>query len=657
MPNLFTKTYKYTLVDESLSFALESQIKYAKTAGVPWGISESAYAIQDNEQNYQYKAFGIPWLGLKRGLNDSMVISPYSTLMCLQYAPRKAYHNLKALRKYNCYSNFGFYEAIDFTSTHIGKDKRYEVIKSYMAHHQGMILTAINNYINDGIIQNRFHENPIIDAADILLKERIPLAVPIKEKKNSKENKPVAYVKDEYTNHISFEDYATFKNRAVPMINMHTNGRLSTILMDTGANFMYYKKYAISKNRYVNDITLGNQVIFTDKSTGMIWSGTYAPNYKEPDEYSLAYSLASSEYRRKDGDIETVTNITVSPKYDMEIRKYTLYNSSDKRKEIVINTEIELAMAEERANIIHPAFNSLLIEEEYDEHLQALIAKKRARNDASEEFYVFSKLVGIDLELDTETEKTKLVDNGGSEAYNGDFVKYPLWPVMSYRARILLEPGERQTLYYLTGAAETRYNISHTIVNADFETLENEILFAVQKENINAKYLKLKPGKVEAYNTILSKLYFGDVTGENKNKFWNASYSQSMLWKYKISGDIPIITVHIGRLEDSALVDEVIAFMDYAKSRKLDLDIVLLIDEELYSGEPIKTHIEEILGKVAYMTYTKGDIYIVNINNMPEEEKGLFDMVGRYIVKDIEDFMPKINITEEKTLEEVKTDE
>ncbi len=657
MPNLFTKTYKYTLVDESLSFALGSQISYAKSAGVPWGISESAFAIQDNEQNYQYKAFGIPWLGLKRGLNDNMVVSPYSSLMCLPYAPKKVYHNIKALRKYNSYSNFGFYEAIDFTRTHIGKDKKYEVVKTYMAHHQGMVLTAINNYINDGIIQNRFHANPSIDAADILLKERIPLAVPLKENKNSKENKFAEPTKEEFTSHISYEDYAKFKNRPIPMINMHTNGKLSTMLTDTGANFMYYKNYAVTKNRYVKDTTLGNQVIFTDKSTGTIWSGTYAPNYKEPDSYSVAYSLASSEYRRKDGEIETITNITVAPKYNMEIRKYTLYNSSSERKEIVINTELELAMTEERANIIHPSFNNLLVEEDYDEHLGALIAKKRSRNEANEEFYVFTKLVGIDLEYEMETEKSKLVSNSGRDAYDGEFVKYPLWPVMSYRARILLEPGETQTFYYLTGAADTKYNISHAIVNADYDSLEKEVQFAVQKENVNAKYLKLKQGKAEAYNALISKVYFGDIASEDKNKFWDAKYSQAMLWKHGISGDLPIITVHIGRLEDSALVDEVISFMDYAKSRKVDLDIVLLVDEELYSGEPIKTHIENILKKVVYMTYTRGNIYIVNLNNMPEEERGLFDMVGKLIVKDIEDFMPKINTKEERTLNEVKADE
>ena len=181
MPNLFTKDYEYTLIDESLSFSMYSQMKYAKSSNdIPWGISESGFAIQDDNENYQYKAFGVPWLGLKRGLNDNMVVAPYASLMCLEYKPKVVYSNIKKLKKYKALSNYGFYEAIDFTKKHIGKNEKYALVKSYMAHHQGMILTAINNYINEDVVKSRFHNNPDISAAEILLKERVPLSIPIK---------------------------------------------------------------------------------------------------------------------------------------------------------------------------------------------------------------------------------------------------------------------------------------------------------------------------------------------------------------------------------------------------------------------------------------------------------------------------------------------
>ncbi len=655
MPNLFTKTHKYTLIDEALSFALNSQIDYAKSAGVPWGVSESAFAVQDNEQHYQYKAFGIPWLGLKRGLNDNMVISPYSSLICLPYAPRKVVNNIKHLKKYNSYSHYGFYEAIDFTKRHIGRDRKYEVVRTYMAHHQGMALTAINNFINNGIVQTRFHENPNINACDILLKERVPLSVPLKESKNSIDNKFVEPAKETFTSGVAYEDFAKFKNRTTAMINTHTNGRLSTIIKDTGANFMYYKNNAITKNRFVKDETLGNVVVFTDKTSGKVWSSTYHPFYSEPEEYSVSYSLSSSDFRRKDGPIETITKILVAPKLDMEIRKYTLFNSSNERREILINTELELAMADENANIIHPSFNNLLIEEYYDENLEALVARKRPRGNPEDDFYVFTKLVGIDLAYEIETEKTKLLKDNAMNAYDGKVTKYPLWPVMSYRARILLDPGESQTFYYLTGAADTKYNVSHAIVNADKETIEKEILFSLQKENVNAKYQKLVPNRAAAYNDILSKILFEHDKDMDVNKYWDSKYSQAMLWRFGISGDLPIITVPIGRLEDSALITEVVEFMDYVKSRKIDLDIVVVMDEELYSGEPIKTHIDKVLSKVVYMTYTRGNIYTVNVNTMPENERGIFDFVSRLKIEGTDIFMPKK--TKEKPMSEVDVNE
>jgi len=655
MPNLFTKTYSYTLIDEALAFALNSQIKYAKTIGVPWGVSESAFAVQDNEQHYQYKAFGIPWLGLKRGLNDNMVISPYSSLICLNYSPKKVYNNIKALKKYNSYSTYGFYEAIDFTKKHIGKDKKFEVVKTYMAHHQGMILTSINNYINGEIIKNRFHSNPSIDAADILLKERVPLSVIIKESRFSKENKYTEPAKEEFTSFISYANLESDNDKINSTIGLHTNGKLSNILLYSGKNYMYYNNQAITKNRYVGQETMGNQVVFTDKSTGKVWSPTLEPNYNTPDNYSVATSLSKTKFMRKDGDIETTMEVVIAPEYNMEIRKITLLNVSNIKKEIVINTELELAMAPESANIVHPAFNSLLIEEEYDEALEALIATKRSRsNDATNaEYYVYSKLVGIDLETEVETEKIKLTQNDAKNAFDGIIVKYPLWPIMAYRASVLLDPSEAQTFYYIVGAANRKYDISHSIVNAVKDTLEDQITFADQKENILAKYLKLKQGKAEAYNKIVTKAMFATAPDKGNDIFWDKKYNQSMLWRFGISGDLPIITVKIGQIEDSSMVKEIINFMDYIKSRKIELDVVLLVDEELYSGEPIKNHIQQVLSKVVYMSYTRGNIYVVNIKSMSEDESSLFKFISRLEIQDIDEFKPdRIKSRKQKNTED-----
>ena len=657
MPNLFTKSYEHTLIDEALFFSIYSQMKYGKKASLPWGISESAFAMQDSMLNYQYKAFGVPWLGLKRGLNDSMVVSPYSSIMCMSYAPRKVYNNMKELKKYDAYGVYGFYESIDFTKTHIRKDKKYEPVKTYMAHHQGMILTALNNYLNNNVIQERFHKNPDIKAAEILLKERVPMGIPIKENINSKYNKFIQPSVEEYTSHITYITKAMLESNNHRNLNIQTNGKMSVLTLDTGENFMYYNNYAITKNRYMDKKNVnGNTVYFTDKTTGKIWSGTYDPNYTTPDSYGVLFNMSSSDFYRKDGDIETFCRIHVAPEYNVEIRKYTLVNHSDERKEIVINTNIDLAMCEQAANVIHPAFNNLKIEEFYDTDLDMLIAKRRTKTDKTDEMFVYAKLIGIDLGVECETEKTKLLDLGGKYAYSGKIANYPLVPVISYRARILLEPKERQSFYYVVGAADNKYAISHAIVNLDEKSIEESYNFAGQKENISARYLKLKQGMAKAYNKIIYDVLFSSPKqGNNINEYWDKNLSQSMLWKFSISGDLPIIQVPIGKIEDTSLLNEIINFMDYVKYRKIDLDIVLVVDENLATGEPIKNHILRHIESAIYMSYTRGNIYVVNIQNMNEDEKALFNFLSKKTIHSVDEL--KADLSEEEIDETNEVDD
>ena len=638
MPNLFTKSYEHTLIDEALFFSIYSQIKYGKKSSLPWGISESAFAMQDDMLNYQYKAFGVPWLGLKRGLNQSMVVSPYSSIMCTERAPRKVYNNLKELKKYGAYSTYGFYESIDFTKSHIHEGKKYEVVKTYMAHHQGMIITALNNYLNKNIMQERFHNSPDIKAAEILLKERVPIGIAIKENINNKYNKFVQQSTEEYTSYITYVTKDMI-DKGDKNINVHTNGKMNILTLDTGENFMYYDNYAITKNRYADNSSFnGNTVIFTDKTTGKIWPGSYDTRYDIPEKYGVLFNMAGSDFYRKDGDIETFCRVHVAPEYNVEIRKYTLVNSSADRREIVINTNIDLAISRQADNVIHPAFNNLKIEEFYDKDLDMLIAKRRSASDKSEELYIYAKLLGIDLGVEAETEKTKLTEHNGKYAYTGMISNYPLVPVISYRARILLDPGERQTFYYVVGASETKYGISHTIVNLDEKTIEDSYNFAIQKETVSARYLKLTPGMASAYNKIIYDVLFGKrKQSENVNSYWDKNMSQSMLWKFSISGDLPIIKVPVGKIEDTPLINEIINFMDYVKYRKIDLDIVLVVDEDLSTGEPIKNHISKYVQNAIYMSYTRGNIYVVNIQSMTEDEITLFNFLARKTINSIDE--------------------
>ena len=162
MPLLVTKPFVPTLLSQTYDAVVKTQRMYARQRGVPWGISESAYSGVDFEATYQYRAFGVPGLGLKRGLAGDLVISPYSTMLALAVDAKHSLNNLKRLEQDGLRGEFGFYEAVDYTAERLGAEEKKHVIRSFLAHHQGMSLVSINNLLNHDIFQERFHTNPAV---------------------------------------------------------------------------------------------------------------------------------------------------------------------------------------------------------------------------------------------------------------------------------------------------------------------------------------------------------------------------------------------------------------------------------------------------------------------------------------------------------------
>ena len=645
MPYLFNKSYEHTLIDQSLYFSKYSQKKYSALRQIPWGISESAFAVRDSELNYQYQAFGIPWLGLKRGLEEFMVVSPYSSLLMIEYAPKEVYKNIKELKSIGAYSTFGFYEAIDYTKQHIGNDKKYEIVKAYMAHHQGMILTAINNYLNKGIIQKRFHSNANILACEILLKERERTRTNILNRKNrvGKEFKE-SYV-EKYTPFIAkYENLATNKSEIKTDDNTYLsllrNNNMSLICTSKGSMFLNYKNKIVNTQKYSNPENVGNFIIITDKYTGETFNvfDIYSSNLKKSCFISNLYS---SEYYRETENLEVTTKVFLSQEYNAQITKVSIYNNTDIKKEMIINTYIEPALTDYMTNIVHPSFNNLQIETYYDEDLDILVASKRLKSEEDTNIYLYTKLLGIDLEKSIETEKKKLVDNSNKNAYDNDISKYPLWPILSYRTNIILDPHERQEFYYITGVEDNKYKISNAIVNLDINSMENQYKFTTELSNITSRYLELKPGIAKTYNNIINELLFSKNYIVDKSKYWNESLSQEMLWKFSISGDYPILVITIEKIDEALIVEEAINFMDYAKNRKITLDIIILINEEQKDYGPIYKYVKSRIDRASYMDYTSGNIYVLNTNTLTDKEIKLFNFIAKKHIHAIDEFFPE----------------
>ncbi|WDC83708.1 glucoamylase family protein [Caloramator sp. mosi_1] len=252
MPAIIMKNYTNSLIDETYKTVIRAQINYGRDRKVPWGTSESGFYGFDILLNFQYKAFGVPALGLKRGLSKDMVISPYSTILVLPFKPRVAIENIKELMKYNLLGKYGLYEAIDFTPDRTDKASNYGIVQSFMAHHQGMILTSINNYLNKNILIERFHSNPKVISGEFLLQEKIPVRTIIT--KNIKEEiKPLE--KPQFM-HVDFSKKLGIPETLVPNCHLITNGDLSAMISDYGCNFIKYKDVYL--NRWRDSLTNKN---------------------------------------------------------------------------------------------------------------------------------------------------------------------------------------------------------------------------------------------------------------------------------------------------------------------------------------------------------------------------------------------------------------
>ena len=252
--------------------------------------------------------------------------------------------------------------------------------------------------------------------------------------------------------------------------------------------------------------------------------------------------------------------------------------------------------------------------------------------------FVFSRLVGVSLDKDFETEKKKLYDNDES-AYNGELTRYPLWPVLSHRGKIILDPYERQEFYYIVGASDTKYKISNAVVNLNEKGIEDQFKLTAELNSVIARYLNLEPTKAEIYNNILKDVLFNKKNLTDNDAYWNESLNQSLLWKYSISGDLPIILVFIDSIKNAGIITEVIKFMDYVKNRKIDLDIVVIIDEKIKENGPVYTYVRQRLDRAVYMDYTKGNIYILNLNSLTKQEFTLLSFLSKRYIKDVSDFL------------------
>lgn len=401
MPNINIPKYKGSLLDESCKFMIMSQMEYAKKLKIPWGISESAFNLKDLHSNYQYKAFGIPWLGLKRGLADELVVAPYGSILAITDYPKEVYENLEKIKQYGAYGKYGFYESIDFTPERLEKGKKSSVVKTYMAHHQGLILLSINNLFNDNILQKRFIKNPEMGAIDILLQERMPETAII-----TKENKE----KIEKLKYVDYEDYIkdTLKKIDEKLIrgNVISNENYLIAMNQKGEGVSIYKNKFINRFKNTDDYQQGIFFNIKNIKSKKIWSS----NLRENNKYQISFMPDKIEQEMINDNIKTKIETIVAPDEPVEIRKTTLENIGNEEEILEITSYFEPVLSRKEQDYAHTAFNNLFLIFDFDSDTNSIIVKRKKRNEYEEEMYMGANLsttneVIGDLEYEIDEEK------------------------------------------------------------------------------------------------------------------------------------------------------------------------------------------------------------------------------------------------------------
>ncbi|MDD5888135.1 MAG: glucoamylase family protein [bacterium] len=667
MPLLFMKNYPNTLLDESYRFAHFCQKDYIEgvSRSLPWGIGESAYDELDNSLNYKYKAFSTPYLKAKEDKENRIVLSPYSSIMAMELFPEDVYENMNKFKKLDMYGKYGFYEAYDYDNK--------DAVLAYFAHHQGMILVALTNYLKNGAIQNYFHSNVNIKTFDILLKEKVQIKTSIDMK--MARYKKYDYQKEKIENDIRAFNYISY----MPEVSVLSNKKYCLLMNDRGDSFSRYRTLQLNRYRKITEQDYGLFMYIKDVSTNKVWSNTYAPVNIKPDNYEVVFASDMIKYLRTDGKMMTKTEIVVTKDHHAEIRKITFKNNSDVDKILELTTYTEVILSENMDDVSHRVFNNMFVSSEYDRETNSLIMRRKGRGENAVNSYMVNRLI-INNPVDSysyETERVNFIGRGHTPtdpvAINNTLTNYSgdnLDPVMSLRNKIVVEANGTTTVYLIMGFGRSLEQIMDIVKSYDsVADIERAFRVSALMNIVNTKMLGVSGDDMRLYNIMLNYLYQTtriSVSEERMDLLRKNCLGQNGLWKFGISGDRPIILVDISDISDLPFVFDILKAFEYYKNNSIFVDIVIINNENEQYAKIINKEIEDEKYRMYSLNsfyHTPGSINVIDGASLTREEISLFNIVPRlkFVIKDhisfkeaVEELQKnnKISLYDEKVLEE-----
>ena len=652
MPLLLMPNYEHTLLDQTYKAAVARQIDYGKRRSVPWGISESGYNAIDVHQIYQYRAFGVPGLGLKRGLSDDLVIAPYATALALMVKPAEACSNLERLSDDGFEARYGFYEAIDYTPARLPRGQAHVVIRSFMAHHQGMSLLALAYLLLDRLMQKRFESDAQFQATLLLLQERIPKATAYYARTTE--------LAENYMTSGTAENpirIFTDPDTPSPEIQLLSNGRYHVMVTNAGGGYSRWNYLDVT--RWREDRTCDNWGTFCfirDVESGEYWSAAYQPTLKPSKHFEAIFSEGRVEFRGREHSFDTHTEIAVSPEDDIELRRVRITNRGKTRRMIDVTSYAEVVLASSASDALHPAFSNLFVQTEIIHDTKAILCTRRPRSEQEQEPWMFHLMAahGAEIvEVSYETDRMKFIGRGNTitrpdamqatdasdHALLSGSAGSVLDPIVAIRYQIILEPDDDVVINVVTGIADTRDDVLGLVEKYQDRRLADRVLdLAWTHSQVLLRQFNITEADAQLYCRLASSIIYANPSlRAEKSILIRNRRGQSGLWGYAISGDLPIVLLRIEDPDNIDLVRQIVQAHSYWRLKGLAVDLVIWNED--HGGYRQLLH-DQIMGLIASgldanLTDQPGGIFVRSADQVSEDDRILIQSVARVIISDL----------------------
>ncbi len=647
MPLLLMRTFPGTLLDQSCRSSVVRQREYGRQRGVPWGISESAYAFTDREGNYQYRAFGVPGLGLKRGLSSDLVVSPYSTALAAMVDPAAAADNLTALSRVGLEGRFGFYESVDYqprtrdVDVTPGAAPAPTIVRAFFAHHQGMSLVSLANVLRNDAFVDRFHRDPRVEASELLLQERVPREAILSEPRPA----------EGATGTPAPEVYALRRFRSPHTRSPHTqflsNGRYTVALTHAGGGYSSWRGVSVTRRRDDRTSDGGAHHIFLrDPWSGLVWSPTYQPVCHEPDDYEALFDLDKATFRSRNGDFETQLQVSVSSEDDVEVRRLSIINRGSRPREIEVTSYAEIVLGKPEDDVAHPAFGKLFIETECDSQSSGLLFSRRPRGSDEHPAWAFHVL-GVEGRLggavEWETDRARFLGRGRTPAdavaLSGRALSGTtgavLDPIASLRDRVRLAPGAVVRVTFATGIAADRDGaLALARKYRDGSAASRAFSMAFTHVHFTLQHLGLTDDHAIVFDRLASRVFGADNSCISPPDLARNTLGQSSLWAYGISGDLPIVLVRITSADALPLVRQLLLAQEYWRVKGLVADVVILNEHPAEYLDETQNFLTQLTQEPRWSGWNNrsGGFYLLRADGMPEPDRVLLSAVAQVVL-------------------------